>query len=152
MISAAFSMISARLSGSMSDQIPLSKAFLAALLNAWAVMATCALADLAACLAAVNPDCFEAIFGTRDAEALRDRFAAWLELDRGDHAAAAAEFESWAARPVAQIAAWPAMRTTLLRLLQPVKRRCFREGFISGFHLRFDASWGERLALGHSFP
>ena len=112
---------------------------------------TC-LGRMAACLAAVNPDCFEAIFRTRDAEALRDRFAAWLELDRGDHAAAAAEFESWADRPVAQIAAWPAMRTALLRLLQPVKRRCFREGFVSGFHLRFDASWGERLALGHSFP
>jgi GT2 family glycosyltransferase len=106
----------------------------------------------AACLWAVNPDCFAAVFGRRDAAAMRGEFAQWLKLDRRDHGGVASELRSALRRPLASVAEWDHTKRLLYRLHLPVKRRCFRAGFVSHFDRRDDAHWRERLALGHSFP
>lgn len=108
------------------------------------------LGRMAACLADLNPDCFEAIFHNRDAQALRGDYEKWLLLDQGDHQAAAEEMARWAARPLAEIEDWPRMRDVLYQLHLPVKRRCFREGFVSGSDLCADDQWLERISLHRS--
>ncbi len=112
---------------------------------------TC-LGRMAACLAEVNPACFEAIFGFQDATEVHARFREWLSLDREEHAETEALLRQWSERPSAALADWPRIREMLYRLHLPIKRRCFRAGFVEGFELRDDARWRERLVLGHSFP
>ncbi len=112
---------------------------------------TC-LGRTAACLAEVNPACFEAVFGWRDAAEMKAAFESWLQFDAGDHESAENLMREWAGRPLAEVADWPATRELLYGLHLPVKRRCFRTGFVEGFELRDDARWRERLVLGHSFP
>ncbi len=110
------------------------------------------LGRMAPCLWEINPACFEAIFHRRDAEAMRRAFAGWLEWDRDDHQSAADEMTRWAGRSLGDVPDWDTLCSTLYRLHLPVKRRCFREGFIKGFELRHDDQWRDRLALGHGFP
>jgi len=110
------------------------------------------LGRMAACLWEVNPACFETVFHSLDGEKMRQNYTTWLEQDQGDHEAAAEEMNRWATRPLAEVSDWENVKRLLYRLHLPVKRRCFREGYVSGFDLRHDTNWRERLALGHSFP
>lgn len=110
------------------------------------------LGRVAACLWEINPDCFEATYHRRDAEAIRREFLDWLALDRRDHAAAVREMRRWVDRPLELVPNWEDLRGALYRLHLPLKRRCFRAGFVHHFERRSDAHWLERLALGHSFP
>ncbi len=110
------------------------------------------LGRMAACLWEVNPDCFRVMYGRRDAETMRREFTEWLALDRRDHAAAVVEMRRWIERPVCSVPNWNDVRETLYRLHIPVKRRCFRAGFVGCFDLRHDGHWKDRLAMGHSFP
>lgn len=110
------------------------------------------LGRMAACLWEVNPACFEAMYHRRDAETMRREFVDWLALDRGDHAAIVAAMRQWAERPLCSVPNWDDVREMLYRLHVPVKRRCFRAGFVGCFDLRQDRHWQTRLAMGHSFP
>lgn len=110
------------------------------------------LGRMAACLAEMNLDCFEQMYGDRDPRRMREAFSRWLALDEGDHRSADEEMTRWAERPLAKVSDWPALRDLLYRLHLPVKRRCFRQAFVDHFDLRDDAHWPERLALGHGFP
>ncbi|MBN2560919.1 MAG: glycosyltransferase [Phycisphaerae bacterium] len=110
------------------------------------------LGRMAACLWEVNPGCFEAMYHRRDAQAMQREFRAWLALDRRDHGAVVAEMRRWVDLPLESVPDWRDLKRTLYRLHLPVKRRCFRAGFVHYFDLRDDAHWLDRLALGHSFP
>ena len=110
------------------------------------------LGQTAACLSQVNLDCFEAIYDRRDPQRMFQEFQQWIELDRGDHEAAELELKRHLDRPAADVADWITVRDLLYRLHLPIKRRCFRSGFIKGYPLRDDAHLRERLALGHSYP
>lgn len=91
------------------------------------------LGTMAACLARVNPDCFAVVFGSNDPAELTERYAAWLELDRGDHEGAEKEMARWACRPVTETGDWPRVCEALYRLHLPIKRRLFRTAFVEAW-------------------
>lgn len=110
------------------------------------------LGRMAACLWEVNPSCFESMYGRLDAETMRDEYKQWLRLDLGDHARLVGEMRKWSTTPLSTIADWESLYPVLYRLHLPLKRRCFRAGFVSDFDIRHDARWLDRLTMGHSFP
>ncbi len=88
------------------------------------------LGRVAAILAEVNPACFEAIYGTADADGLAENYESWLSQGREEHEAAERRMAEWGTRSLAEVGDWEALREELYQLHLPMKRRLFREAFV----------------------
>ncbi|MBX3394245.1 MAG: glycosyltransferase [Phycisphaerae bacterium] len=105
------------------------------------------LGRMAGRLGAVNPACFESLYGCRDVRALVATYREWLQLDVGDHDAIRQFMEAWAERPLSSVEDWPNTCELLYRAHLPLKRRMFRAAFVDASHSADDSHWQERIAM-----
>lgn len=105
------------------------------------------LGRMAARLGAINPSCFESLYGWRDVKALGAAYREWLKFDTGDHDATGRLMKAWTERPLSSVENWPTICELLYRAHLPLKRRMFRAAFVEALDSENDSHWQERIAM-----